>query len=288
MRILMCYNKTEFTPGRYLEDALRKVGVEVDVVGAAVDFDQIDHDRYTAVLFVESPTRAPVEVRGAERVSRPKLFWVHHGQNRLAENLRLCEQFQPDLVLMAHSLQLATRFPTKVRFFPFATAADIFNCTRPLTERKWDIAFVGNTSEGVYNQRRAVLKAIRNAFEGCAQITFNAKVYLHKLAALYGNAKIVINCAADQLRTLNMRLFEGMGCGALVLTDLVDFQDLLFDDGKHYVVYEGVHDVLDKLHYYLEHPDAAQEIASEGHRHVLSRHTYEDRARGLCAIIRSL
>lgn len=288
MRLLMCYNKTSFTPGRYLEDGLRNVGVEVDVRGTQIDFDTIEPFDYSAVLFVESPARAPVHVRGAARVPVPKIFWVHHGENRLVENVRLCEEYRPDLVLLAHSLHLAPHFPVEARFFPFAMAADIFNRARPLAERKWDIAFVGNTSEGVYNRRRAILKAVRKAFDGRADITLYAKVYVEKLAALYGNAKIVLNCAADHLRTLNMRLFEGMGCGALVLTDVVDGQEQLFEDGKHYVVYRDTEDLIAKLDYYLDHPQDAQRIAAEGRRHLLSRHTYEHRARELCAIIQNL
>ena len=288
MRLLMCYNKTAFTPGRYLEDGLRNVGVEVEVRGSEVDFGALKPFQYDAVLFVESPAKEPVRVRDAGSVPVPKLFWIHHGRNRLAENVRLCEEYRPDLVLLAHSLELAPHFGVKARFFPFAMAADIFNCERPLRERKWDIAFAGNTSEGVYNRRRAILRAVREAFSGRASMSLYARVYLHKLAALYGNAKIVLNCAADGLSALNMRLFEGMGCGALVLTDLVEHQDEIFEDGKHYAVYRDVDDLIAKLEYYLSHLDEAQRIAAEGRRHLLSRHTYEHRARELCAIVERL
>ena len=287
MRLLMCYNKTAITPGRYLEDALRKIGVEVDVQGARIDFRRLDPAGYSAILFVESPSRSPLVVLGADRVFIPKLFWVHHGANRVQVNVELCRQFRPDLVLMAHSLELAERFPAPVRFFPFAMAADIFNCTRPLSERRLDIAFVGSTAEGTYNQRRAVLRAIREHFPE-RKISLYGKVYLHKLAALYADAKIVVNCAADQLRTINMRIFEGMGCGALVVTDLVPHQDLLFEDGKHYVVYRSIDDLIDKIGYYLDHLDEAQRIALQGYHYLLSRHTYEHRARELCAMIKDL
>lgn len=288
MRILMCYNKTAFTPGRYLEDGLRQIGAPVDVYDTQVDFSQIDLEGYGAALFVDSPARVPTEIKGIDRVKIPKLLWIHHGANALTRNLELCEQVRPDLVLMAHSLELAPRFPAKVRFFPFGTASDIFNSTKPLDQRKWDIAFVGSTSQYTYERRRAVLRAIRDHFGGKAAISLNAKVYVDRLAALYSNAKIVINCAADHLRTLNMRLFEGMGCGALVLTDWVPYQEKLFKDGKHYVVYREIDDLLGKLEYFLEHLDEAQRIAGAGYRHVMARHTYAHRAGELLTIIRKL
>lgn len=288
MRILMCYNKTAFTPGRYLEDGFRQIGVEVDIYDVQVDFHRIDLKGCAAVLFVDSSPHVPARIKGIERVDVPKLFWVHHGSNRLAKNLEMCEQIRPDLVLMAHSLELADRFPAEVRFFPFAVASDIFNCSTPLDQRKWDIAFVGSTTEAIYNHRRAVLKAIRTHFSGRANISLYAKVYVDKLAALYGNAKIVVNCAADQLRTINMRLFEGMGCGALVVTDLVPDQERLFKDGEHCVVYHDTGDLLGKLSYFLDHLDRAQEIATQGRRHVMARHTYAHRARELMTVIQEI
>lgn len=288
MRVVMCYNKTAFTPGRFLEDGLKSVGCRVDVYRTDVDLSQIDLSDAIAAIFVDSPPLAPIRIQGADRLTIPKLLWVHHGANRLEKNLRMCRQVQPDLVLMAHSLQLADRFQRPVQFFPFGVASDIFNCSTPLEQRTWDIAFVGSASEKLYNQRRAILRAIRAHFSGRAKITLNAKVYLDKLAALYGNAKIVVNCAADELRTINMRLFEGMGCGALVVSDLVPHQDELFRDGKHYVVYQGVDDLLEKLEYYLAHLDRAQKIATRGHRYVLAHHTYAHRAKELLQIIAEL
>lgn len=119
-------------------------------------------------------------------------------------------------------------------------------------------------------------------------MTLSAQVYVERLAALYADAKIVINCAADQLRTINMRLFEGMGCGALVVTDQVPGQERLFQDGEHCVVFEGVDDVLAKLEHCLAHLDQAQRIASAGYRHVMARHTYDHRARELLDVVREL
>lgn len=287
----MCYNKTAFTPGRYLEDALCRIGVEVDVYPTEIDFRAVDLDGYDALIFVESPPRAPVRIQGLDRIEEagiPKLLWVHHGANRLQQNLKMCDDIRPDLVLMAHSLELAPRFPAEVRFFPFAVADDIFNCQKPLDQRRWDIAFVGSTTAQVYEKRRAILRAIRAHFAGRAAVTLRAKVYVERLAALYADAKIVVNCAADFLRTINMRLFEGMGCGALVVTDWVPDQERLFEDGKHYVIYRDVDDLLAKLDYYLARLDLAQQIATAGYRHAMARHTYEHRARELLEIIEGL
>lgn len=85
-----------------------------------------------------------------------------------------------------------------------------------------------------------------------------------------------------------MRLFEGMGCGALVVTDLVPDQDALFTDRLHYVTFRGIQGAIDQLAYYLAHPSEAQAIAAAGHNHVLAHHTYRHRARTIVAEIRNL
>src|SRR5690606_17178316 len=213
----MCYNKTPFTPGRFLEEGLAQAGAAVDRLSGVVDFARLERGRYQAVIFVESPSRPPVRVRNIDLAPRPVFFWVHHGANRFTENLELCRQYQPDRVLLAHSLHLASRFPAPVSFFPFGAASHIFRCSRPLRARPIDIAFAGSLSEGVYSRRRALLEAIRKAFRGRFRLALNGNLYLNDLAALYGRSKIVVNCTADRLRTINMRLFEGIGCGALVV-----------------------------------------------------------------------
>ncbi|CAH8715357.1 glycosyltransferase [Paenibacillus thiaminolyticus] len=86
-----------------------------------------------------------------------------------------------------------------------------------------------------------------------------------------------------------MRIFEGMGCGALVLTDNTLEQSELFENGVHYVLYDSQEDMLEKLWYYLvDHPDEAAKIAAEGQRHVVRNHTYEHRARHVLDLIAPL
>src|SRR5690606_41847512 len=67
--------------------------------------------------------------------------------------------------------------------------------------------------------------------------------------------------------------------------DTLSLHDALPIYGKHYVVYQGVDDLLEKLEYYLAHLDRAQKIATRGHRYVLAHHTYAHRAKVLLQII---
>ncbi|MFD1065862.1 glycosyltransferase family protein [Oceanobacillus locisalsi] len=280
-KLLMCYGKTSFTPGRYLEDAFRNIGVKVDVYTSFIDFSNIALDEYVAVLFVESPSVPAVSVKQIDRVNIPKFFWIHHGENRLNTNKSLVRRYQPDLILMAHSLHLANHFSVPVKFFPFAMATDIFNDVTPLQDRPMDITSVGTLDPVLYQKRIRAIKKIKERFHKTYRLSFHKRVFLHDLAKTYGQSKLVINHAADTIKSLNMRIFEGIGCGSLLLTDTVPKLDILLEDGKHLVLFDSHSDLLEKVDYYLTHVHEAQKIASSGYQHLLAYHTYEQRAQAL-------
>lgn len=286
--ILLCYGKTPYTPGRYLEDALRSNGLRVDVYKQGIDFKNIDQRKYLAVLFVESPSEPPVKVRNINLVKIPKIFWIHHGRNRLKTNLKLEKIYKPDLILMAHSLHLAKYFNAPVKFFPFGVATNFYNSLKPLSDRKYDIAFVGGTNKRLYKNRIRSLETIKRKFNKKYKLSLDESLYLDEMANLYKNSKIVFNQSADTLKTINMRLFEGMGSGALILTDLVPDQSRLFIDGKHYVIYRNKRDMINKINYYLAHLKKAQSIATNGRKYAIKRYSYQQRAKDLINIIKQM
>lgn len=275
--ILMCYGKTPYTPGRYLEDAFRRIGVRVVRMEESIDFAALDMNSYLGVLFIESPSRPKVLVKNIHLVTIPKLFWIHHGENRLKANIEMCGWYKPDLLLMAHSLHLAHQFPAPVRFFPFGVDPHIFNSTTAWIERPLDISFVGGSS-ALYSIREARMTYMAAELKGKRQVSFNKKVFLHDLSTLYGNSKIVFNHTADTIKAFNMRIFEGMGCGALVFTDYAPEQEMLFQDRTHFVLYQSRNDLMNKIDYFLNNPQQAQLIANTAQNYVRQFHTYEHRA----------
>ncbi|GIO21497.1 glycosyltransferase [Oceanobacillus sp. J11TS1] len=287
-KIILCYGKTSFTPGRYLEDGLKSIGVKVDVYEKEIDFSKINISEYLAVLFVESPSKPPVIVKNINLVKIPKILWIHHGENRLHTNLKLESFYKPDLILMAHSLHLSDKFSAPVKFFPFAMANDIFNCSVDLKKRKYDVSFVGGKNPRYYQERKKALHIIKRQLASKYNLSLDSNVYLNQLAEHYGNSKIVINHTADHIKSLNMRIFEGMGCGSLVLTDYVAGQEQLFVDKQHYVIYKDHKELVELIDYYLKHLDEAQKIASNGYRYLLGNHTYAHRARELIEIIKKM
>lgn len=286
--MIVCRGRSSWGPGRFIEDGLKAAGVRVETYTAAVDFSKVYWERCAGVLFVEGHRRHEIRVYNLHAAPVPKVFWVHHGRHRLELNLRRVDRYQPDLVLLAHSLEMQDRIPVPVRFFPFAVDPAIFNRSKPLAARRLDVAFAGSRGGAMYTRRERALSAIYAAFHARFKLKLDAQAYLKDLADLYGDSKIVVNGSMDDGRHINMRLFEGMGCGALVLTDRASGQERLFQDGAHLAVYEDATGLLERIDYFLQNLDEAQRIASAGRAHLLNRHTYRRRAEELLRVFAEL
>ena len=69
--------------------------------------------------------------------------------------------------------------------------------------------------------------------------------------------------------TANMRLWEATACGSLLLTEAFPGLSRIFEPDKEVAVYMDDAQCLEKLYYYLEHPEACEHVAEEGRRRCL-------------------
>lgn len=79
----------------------------------------------------------------------------------------------------------------------------------------------------------------------------------------------------------NMRLFEGTGVGACLVTDMKSNLSKLFEIDREVVAYENPADCLEKVKYLLDHDDERAAIALAGQQRTLREHTYAHRMREL-------
>jgi len=81
------------------------------------------------------------------------------------------------------------------------------------------------------------------------------------------------------------RIFEALACGAFVMSDNQRDVFSLFKDGEHLVRFDDADDLIEKITYYLARPLEREEIACQGRREVLSKHTYVHRIERLLSIV---
>jgi len=142
-----------------------------------------------------------------------------------------------------------------------------------------DVAFVG--TDGAM-PRKFLLQALRERYPnsriGSAPHT--------ELAAIYGRAKIVFNYSiADDV---NMRMFEAMAAGSLLVTNAIrgeELDRLGFEDARHLILYHTLEELFDLIDGYLRVGHHRRAIAQCGQALVLSEHTYAHRLRQMLAAL---
>ena len=87
---------------------------------------------------------------------------------------------------------------------------------------------------------------------------------------LYRNGKIVFQKA--RVGEITRRIFEGMSCQKLVITDrLPEIRQLnnIFVENEEIIFYDNKEEALEKIHYYLTNNEEREKIAKKGYKKVM-------------------
>ena len=77
-------------------------------------------------------------------------------------------------------------------------------------------------------------------------------------------------------KEITRRIFEGMACGKLVITDRLSNETGLsemFIDGEDIIYYDEMFDCIEKMNYYNENEEERERIAHNGMMKVLHNYT---------------
>jgi spore maturation protein CgeB len=120
-----------------------------------------------------------------------------------------------------------------------------------------------------------------------------SKIALHE--ALWGmemyktmsESRIVFNRHIDAAGPYanNLRLYEAVGSGSLLLTDWKENMDEIFTPGRECATYRDTAECVAQAKYYLQNDAEREAIAQAGRRRLLHEHTYEHRVDELLEII---
>jgi hypothetical protein len=142
----------------------------------------------------------------------------------------------------------------------------------PGLKRDLDVGFVGKF--GLPGSQRArTLQTVLSAFKTNDTARFYSP---EEMGAVYSRAKIVFNKSING--DLNMRFFEALGAGALLVTDRIgNGMSEIATEGEHFVAYDTAEEAIDVIRRYLADEPARAAIAQRGHQHALAHHTYAHR-----------
>jgi hypothetical protein len=231
------------------------------------------------LLFVDPP--GPAWPRDWERAGCPTIAYlidVHVGlQVRLnyAPFFDLLFIAQRDLVQPFHTAGFS-----QAQWLPLACDPQLHDRVRT---RALDVGFVGKTGE-VGSRRHSLVTGVLAHFRTNDTRRWHAP---DEMADVYAAAKVVFNASING--DLNMRFFEGLAAGALVVTDRIqNGLPELFEEDVHYVGYDSTEEAVEKIHFYLANDTARERIAAAGRAEVLAQHTYDARWRVIEARAREL
>lgn len=110
--------------------------------------------------------------------------------------------------------------------------------------------------------------------------SFNNERYFYDVAHAERlcKGKMVFQCS--QYKEITRRIFEGMACGKMVITDRLPIETKLhelFIEDKDIVYYSDAQDAIDKIRYYASNDVERQKIALNGYSKVMAYHTTKQR-----------
>lgn len=115
---------------------------------------------------------------------------------------------------------------------------------------------------------------------GKSNVVIHDPVPFEQALAIMKHSKIILNSCPWITYGGHERIFSGLSCGALVLTNENGFLKQHFRDGESIVFYQ--HDRLDKANHrvneYLENATKRADVAARGREIVMNAHTWDHRA----------
>jgi hypothetical protein len=157
---------------------------------------------------------------------------------------------------------------------PHAVEAELF--ARQEREELYEVGWVGNLEGGIYKTRRRCIGGLQHRF---VMNDVHRRYSFEELSDVYARSKIVVNISRDDyLKDANLRCFEAMGAGALLMTPRpTELSALGLSEDEHYVIFDGDAELHQKISYYLAHEHERRRIATAARAVVLKQHTYDAR-----------
>ncbi len=212
--------------------------------------------------------------RDLEQLDIPKVCYLIDTHLHLEDHIETARKF--DCVFIAQK-EYINRFKEagikEVHWLPLGCDSEIHGKTE--VEKAHDVVFVGSLTDP---RRVNLLKQVEKQFDLCVE-----RKFMDEMTEAFCKGRIVFNNAIRN--DLNMRVFEALCSGTMLVTDPAVGLEEFFEEGKHLAIYKDEADLLEIIQYYIDNPDQRERIAEEGRKEVLENHTYECRTASMMEVL---
>lgn len=221
------------------------------------------------------PEYIPIMPRGLTKVNIPtacfQIDTYAYTRKRIAWSMLF------DLVFVFHpgyDTEFRAAGHPGAHFIPHAIEPSLFEGEE--LGRMFEIGWVGQTQGPLYRARERLLPELSRSFR---MNDWRRRHEPEEMARVYLQSRIVVNIARDDFpQDANMRAFEVMAAGALLLTSLpTELSQIGFEDGVHFVGFHREAEIAPLVRKYLLEESARQRIAELARDKVLREHSYERR-----------
>lgn len=209
--------------------------------------------------------------KNLDAIACPKACIFIDSHVNLSYQLEWAKHFDFIFVAQLDFVQAFKNQGLNAHWLPLAADSEI-HC-RTETPKIHDVSMVGSIFPKT--RRFELIEKIQSKFK-----FYSERCFLEDMSRVYSASKMVFNNAIKD--DLNMRVFEAMATGTLLLTDLArgSGQDELFKNNEDYVLYQD-ENILDKIEFYLENKSKREEIALRGQTLIHKAHLYSHRVNDL-------
>ncbi|MEB3219522.1 MAG: glycosyltransferase [Nostocales cyanobacterium 94392] len=249
----------------------RAIAVPLGEFSVDVILDNLPNGFYPDLIQMSARNMSFIP-RGLEKFKCPKVMKIgdtfHLGDGSLTSIVEYCKLFQCDYHWVYQGVQHLHFFVEaglkNVFWLPGTPVIDHY-IPQQHESKSYDIVFRGSQSE-LHVYRSRLLKFLQDS---SINIDVSRKPYIECLED-YTKSRIVFNCGLNS--DSNRRIFEVLMAGGFLLTDRLSPQSglfSLFQEGVDLECYGDENELLQKIDYYLNHPEKAEQIAFSGHRKLI-------------------
>ena len=274
MKIALIFNKeVPYTTGTYIERVFKQEGINFQHFWTSrahtikPEFDlylRIDHGDYK----YDIPKKL-----------RPCAFWAIDAHLKKPFKKILKQSRHYDFVFCAQKNGAGALHKRSINSFWLPLGCDPEIHQKLELQKRFNLGFVGTPFYG--ETRGNLLKLIKERYPESSLGTAE----FSEMRNIYSQSKIGFNYSINN--DINMRIFEIMSCGTMLITNYIKDNGLieLFEDRRHLVIYKNQDELCDLIEYYLKHEDERNRIAQAGYELVRSKYTYSDRVKKMFTMI---
>jgi hypothetical protein len=211
------------------------------------------------------------------KIPSPSAYWVSDAHLGYDYRLKRAKEFdfvfccQKDFIEKFHADGIPRE---KLYFLPHAVEPLVYN--PKVIIDKWDWTFIGHLNSGKrVDLLDRLCKEFPNFYLGWRNPVAPGYNVLDDVSHKFNQSRVIVN---DNIKDdINMRTFEALATKKCLLTQEITPLHELFSNWKHLVMYKNVDDAVEKMGYLLNNNILRDQIAEEGYRRVIEKHTYRHR-----------